>query len=83
MRVVTLNEADTIVLVVYVDEAIGVSFINKCVVRVCKLLFDSLLGFSDLGKLAAGDNDAVFVDDTNGAAYNVLHLMKHCLIQAV
>jgi hypothetical protein len=48
-----------------------------------KLFLDSLLGFSDLGKLAGCNYDAVLVDNTDGASYHVLHLMDYCLENAV
>ena len=83
MSVAALNEADAIILLGSVDIAVGLSFVNNCIGGVGKLLSDSLFRFSDLGKLAACDDDAVLVDDTDGSSDNVLHLVKQGLIQAV
>ena len=65
MRIATLNKADAIVLVTRVNEAIGISLVDNCVGGEGKLLSDALLGLTDLGKLAAGDDDAVLVDGKN------------------
>jgi hypothetical protein len=82
VRIATLNEADAVILLI-IDEAIGISVVDDRVGGEGKLLSYSLLGFSNLGKLAAGDDNTVLINNTDGTADNVLHLMKNCLIQAV
>ena len=64
MGVAALNKADAIVLLVGVDEAVGVALVDYRICGIGKLLSDSLLGLSDLGKLAASDDNTVFVNYT-------------------
>ena len=77
--VCTLYEYDAVILAAGGEESVGVAVEDDALLRVCKLLSYTLLGLSDSTKLGAGNNDAVLVDNTNGVADNLLHLVNNGL----
>ena len=79
LSVLTLSKGNAIILVAGADKSVGVSVGNEGSLRECELLFNALLGFSDLGELAARYNDSVLINSTDGASYYVLQLMDNVL----
>ena len=77
--ILTLNKNNALALVLGVDKLIGVAVLDEGITGERELLFDALSGFSDLGELAASNDEAVLVDSTDVTAYDILHLMDYRL----
>ena len=71
----SLYEGNTVTLCSRVNKPVRVTLVYYIIRGVGKLFLDTLLGLSDLRKLAAGNYDTVFVNDTEGASHCVLYLM--------
>ena len=77
--VLTLNKDNALALVLRIDKLIGVAILNEGITGEGELLSDALSGFTDLGELAASDDETVLIDSADVTAYDVLHLMDYRL----
>ena len=59
--------------------AIRISRKNNRICRICQFFFHRLLGFTDLHQIAAGNDNAAFINDTDRSADRILHLMNKSL----
>ena len=82
LLVFTLDKNDVFILGRAADRTVGITAGNHGIRRICHFVADTLSGFSDFDKLAAGNNDTVFIDDTNHAFHCFSHLMNNTLEQS-